>query len=104
MTNSENVVRPTDPNDSLRFDGGRVYRIMPDRLRVEFGDEFWEMDFAALASRLRYERQSTDRKQFAAMAMQGLAGVYADGGSDFADYVAKLAVSHADSLLKELAK
>lgn len=46
----------------------------------------------------------TKRELFAMAAMQGLAGVYADGGSDFSDCVAKLAVSHADSLLRELAK
>ena len=44
------------------------------------------------------------RELFAAMAMQGLADRYADGGQDHSETVCRLAVSHADTLLKELAK
>lgn len=46
----------------------------------------------------------TKREYFAAMAMQGLAPHYAQGGNSMAKNVARLAVENADALLAELAK
>ena len=46
----------------------------------------------------------TKRELFAAMAMQGLAPAYAQGGDFMEQHVAEGAVKVADALLKELAK
>lgn len=46
----------------------------------------------------------TKRELFAALAMQGLAPAYAQGGDAMASHVAKLAVENADALLAALAK
>lgn len=46
----------------------------------------------------------TKRELFAAMAMQGLAPAYANGGDFMEGHVAAGAVKLADALLKELAK
>lgn len=46
----------------------------------------------------------TKRELFAALAMQGLAPAYAQGGDFMETHVAEGAVKLADALLKELAK
>lgn len=86
------------------FDGGRIYQVSSTRFRVEFGDSWREMDIDQWVSWLRYDRVAEDRKKFAAMAMQGLAGQYAQGGDFMEGHVATGAVKMADALLKELAK
>lgn len=51
-----------------------------------------------------FEHGLTKRELFAAMAMQGLAPAYAEGGDFHEAHVAKGAVTLADALLKELSK